>query len=162
MTRLSAAPLTAGLCGLVLIGAMATAPAAAADDPQSDLAASIKASSSTLLVSSVTFTGTLTNQGPSDTGAAQIEFVYSSGFTGLTAPGCAADTTTRIVACNLGPIPVNGSASKSITLALNPLAIAPNLSVTARLSYSTNIDPNKTNNSATAACTELTTLLVTC
>jgi hypothetical protein len=130
--------------------------------PAADLSVTLAASPSGVLVHTVTFTATVHDNGPGDAAQARVTFSYPAGFVAPSAPGCAIDPAARTVACDLGPIANGASATASVRLTVGLLTIGGNLVVTATRTSSAPADPNPANDTGSATCAALTTLLVSC
>ncbi|MFI9388710.1 hypothetical protein [Kutzneria sp. NPDC052558] len=127
-----------------------------------DLAVKLAASPSGLLVHEVTFTATVTDNGPGASSSSTLKFSYPNGFVSPSAPGCTVNATARTATCQLGALASGASTSKSLTLTVGLLTISGKMSVTAARTASTPTDGNAANDSGAVTCSALTTLLVSC
>ena len=145
-------------------------PTAAATQPyevaigsrSADLGVKLTANPAGLLVHEVTFTATVTNNGPGAATSATVKFSYAKGFVSPTAPGCTVDSAARTATCQLGAIANGASVSKSLKVTVGLLAISGSMPVTATRTASAPTDTNAGNDSGTVTCSALTSLLVSC
>ncbi len=93
----------------------------------------------------LTYTLTVTNNGPSEATGVTITDTVPAGVSVISATGCTNPSGT--VTCLIGTL-ANG-ASQTRTIVVRPAVANPSLSNTASVSASS-IDPNMANNSATA------------
>jgi uncharacterized repeat protein (TIGR01451 family) len=111
-----------------------------------------------LLTTRLSFTVTVTNQGPGRTQAAQITATIPSGLH-ATSTKCAANSTGTV--CSFGPLASGASASASFTVPVG-LAIGVPFRFTAARTSSTPTDPNPANDSAAVTCTVVSIVLASC
>jgi YVTN family beta-propeller protein len=127
-----------------------------------DLSVKLAASPSGLLVHEVTFTATVTNQGPGTATAGTLKFSYANGFVSPTAPGCTVDAGARTATCALGAIANGASATRSLKLTVGLLTISGSMPVSITRTASAPTDPNAANDTDTVTCSALTSILVSC
>jgi YVTN family beta-propeller protein len=127
-----------------------------------DLAVKLAASPTGLLVHEVTFTATITNNGPGTATSSTVKFSYANGFVSPSAPGCTVNAAARTATCQLGTLANGASTTKSLKLTVGLLTIAGKMSVTATRTASTPTDGNAANDKGSVTCSALTTLLVSC
>ncbi|QUQ62481.1 YVTN family beta-propeller repeat protein [Kutzneria sp. CA-103260] len=127
-----------------------------------DLAVKLAASPAGLLVHQVTFTATVTNNGPGASTSSTVKFSYANGFVLPSAPGCTVNAAARTATCQLGALANGASTSKSLTVTVGLLTISGKMPVTVTRTASTPTDGNAANDSGTVTCSALTTLLVSC
>ncbi|MBT2450864.1 IPT/TIG domain-containing protein [Streptomyces sp. ISL-43] len=113
-----------------------------------------------LLVPYLTYTLTARNTGPGTVTSATLTagLPPGSSATGLS-PGCTSSGTT--VTCVYGTIATGSSSAKTFRVPLHLLSLG-KISVTGTRTVSAPGDPNPLNDSATATCTAVSVLLVTC
>lgn len=111
---------------------------------------------------SIAYTITATNHGPSALTAATITANINPGFTvpspTMTSTECAVDAAGRSATCTLGSLAAGASTTRHVTVQTGLLSIGLGLSVTASRTTSTPTDPNAANDQATRSC--LVNLLV--
>ncbi|MFD5513966.1 hypothetical protein ACFWIB_40590 [Streptomyces sp. NPDC127051] len=129
--------------------------------PTADLEVELTAQASGLLFSAVTYTMTTSNHGPQRLQSATVTLTYPQGLTSPSAPGCTVNPSTRTVTCPISALTPGASATRQITTQAHLLALG-SQTATATRTTSAPADPNHTNDTATATCQALTTLLVTC
>lgn len=129
---------------------------------EADLAVHLAGSSQGLLISTVTYTISVTNNGPADASGIRLTATYAHGlnYAGSTT-GCARVAGTRTVNCDIAALPAGASAIARFTTQPGLLALGP-FSTTAQRGQSTPTDPNPANDGATKTCHALTSLLVSC
>ncbi|MFJ2406682.1 DUF11 domain-containing protein [Streptomyces xanthochromogenes] len=132
------------------------------DTPKADLAVTLNASPHGLGITYATFTATVTNNGPATATAAQIRFTYPTGFVLPSATGCTVNATARTATCDLGALASGASTTRTLGLHTGLLTISSHLTVTAARTTSTPTDPQPANDTASATCSALTTLLISC
>ncbi|MFD9307910.1 IPT/TIG domain-containing protein [Streptomyces sp. NPDC060048] len=113
-----------------------------------------------LLVPYLTYTLTARNTGPGTVTSATLtaSLPPGSSATGLS-PGCTGSGTT--VTCAYGAIAAGAGSAKTFRVPLHLLSLG-KISVTGTRTVSAPADPNALNDSATATCTAVSVLLVTC
>jgi uncharacterized repeat protein (TIGR01451 family) len=133
-------------------GANDTATLTTTITPMSDIAASETASAATVITGgSITFTGTATNAGPSDSAVVGIDLAVSSGFTAtaFACPGATwsgLDPTTHHPQCRWDAVATSATRTLTVTGTVSGVT-----SVTSIVTVGgPNFDPDTTNNSASA------------
>ncbi|MEV0188200.1 hypothetical protein AB0I39_06645 [Kitasatospora purpeofusca] len=125
-----------------------------------DLYATVSASA---LAGTVTYRTHFDNAGPNRAaGTVTATLTLPSQTTGATVDfgGCTYDNTAKVVTCDLSGMPVGQGVIPVVTAQISPLAIGA-LNATAAIT-GTDPDPDTANNTATANCTALTSLIITC
>ncbi|MGW6704296.1 IPT/TIG domain-containing protein [Streptomyces sp. NPDC054956] len=113
-----------------------------------------------LLVPYITYTLTARNTGPGTVTSATLTASLPAGASANTlSPGCTTSGST--VTCAYGSIANGGSSAKTFRVPLHLLSLG-RVSVTGTRTVSAPTDPNPLNDSATATCTVVSVLLVTC
>jgi len=127
-----------------------------------DLAVKLTANPAGLLVHEVTFTATVTNNGPGASTSSTVKFNYANGFVSPSAAGCTVNAAARTATCQLGALNSGASTSKSLKLTVGLLTISGKMPVTVTRTASTPTDGNPANDSGTVTCSALTSILVSC
>ncbi|WP_407667390.1 DUF11 domain-containing protein [Myxococcus dinghuensis] len=127
---------------------------------EADLAVGLTAQAP-LLGANVLYTLTVTNNGPHAASSATVTTTLPASATSITSTDCTFDATAGEVTCPVGAL-ANGSSSIKTFRANYGLLALGQLNATATRVASSPADPNAQNDSATASCTALTSLLITC
>ncbi|MFD7730509.1 hypothetical protein ACFV6F_09010 [Kitasatospora phosalacinea] len=128
-----------------------------------DLSVALAATAGPLLSSQISYTATVTNNGPGAATASTTTVALparTASVTGLPA-ACTYSTGTRTVTCDTGALANGASTNASFTANLGLLSLG-TLTATATRTSSAPADPNPANDSATSTCTVLTSLIVAC
>ncbi|GAA2114429.1 DUF11 domain-containing protein [Kitasatospora saccharophila] len=128
-----------------------------------DLSVALAATAGPLLSSQITYTATVTNNGPGTATASTTTVALptqTTSVTGLPAT-CTYNATTRTATCTTGALANGASTTASFTANLGLLSLG-TLTATATRATSTPADPNPVNDTATRSCTVLTGLIITC
>jgi hypothetical protein len=125
-----------------------------------DIAVGLDASPRGILTSRVTYTVTVTNNGPADASGIRIAGTYASGLSWASGNGCARDGGRNVV-CDFASLPAGATANASFSVNAGLLALGSFSTSVTRIS-STPTDPDGGNDSARRSCTALTGLLVRC
>lgn len=131
--------------------------------PLTDIAIGLAAAPGPLLTSSIDYDLTASNQGPGDVTNATIDVQLPSQTVSVSniSAGCSYDPSSDQVRCATGAIANAADTVKSFQANLGLLSIGP-LTATASLVSSNPADPNGANDAASADCTVLTSLIITC
>jgi hypothetical protein len=131
-------------------------------EPKADLGVSLQARAP-LLGSSITYTQTVKNHGPDQETSGTITTQLPSQAESLEAKssGCTFEATTHRVSCPVGALAPEASQTSEYTAIYNLLSLGA-LEATATRTASTPTDPNPANDSATATCTAITSLIIIC
>jgi hypothetical protein len=127
--------------------------------PSADVAVSLTAGPHGLLTSRIDYTVTITNTGPGLLTSAGIRVNLSGAIAHAGSSSCAISGHTAT--CNVGPLAVGASTTAAIQGTLGLITIGSVTSTATRVS-STPTDPNAANDSSSATCTAITSLLVSC
>ncbi|MCP3062236.1 DUF11 domain-containing protein [Myxococcus sp. K38C18041901] len=127
---------------------------------EADLAVGLTAQAP-LLGANVLYNLTVTNNGPDGASSATVTTTLPASATSITSTDCTLDATTGEVSCPVGALANGASTSKTFRANYGLLALG-QLTATATRVASSPGDPNAQNDSATASCTALTSLLITC
>ncbi|WP_459719189.1 COG1361 family protein [Actinophytocola sp. KF-1] len=125
-----------------------------------DIAVGLDASPRGILTSRVTYTVSVTNNGPADAAAVRVAGTYAAGFSWAGGDGCAR-VSGRNVVCDVASLPSGATAQASFSVNAGLLALG-SFSATATRTASTPSDPDGGNDSARRSCSALTGLLVRC
>ncbi|WP_202873242.1 DUF11 domain-containing protein [Kribbella capetownensis] len=125
-----------------------------------DIAVSMTASVRTLLISRITYTVTIKNNGPSAATDVRVVGTYPNRL--LYAGGsCTRVGTTRTVNCDVGSLASGASVTRTFAADAGLLTIG-KLVATAERTASSPDDPAAGNDEASRTCTALTSLMVRC
>jgi hypothetical protein len=140
--------------------AAGTGPVLTITSEPADLGVSLNASAQGLLVSRITYTVTVVNNGPADATGVRIGGIYAAGLSWVSGNGCVRGSG-RSVQCDFAAIPAGGTATASFRVDAGLLTIGTFTTHVARVASSPS-DPNIGNDGASRSCTALTSLLVAC
>jgi hypothetical protein len=129
---------------------------------RADLAVGLTASASPL-AGAINYTQTAVNNGPTTSATSTVTTTLptqTAGVTGLPA-NCAYNATAKSVACTATGLATGATATHAFTANLDLLTLG-SLPATATRTTSSPIDPNPANDTVTATCTALTSLVITC
>jgi uncharacterized repeat protein (TIGR01451 family) len=129
--------------------------------PKSDLGVGLSATAQ-LLNPKVNYDAAITNNGPAAATSATVTTQLPSQATGITSSTCTYNSSTDQVSCPIGALANGATTHATFTTTYGLLTIGLPLSATATRTASSPTDPNATNDSATANCTAITALLITC
>jgi uncharacterized repeat protein (TIGR01451 family) len=129
--------------------------------PEADIAVSLSASARGLLVSRVTYTITVKNNGPADATDIRVTAAYPAGLSYAGSSNCARVGTTRTVNCDVASLASGASTTRSFSADAGLLTLG-SFTATAQRTASSPSDPNAANDTASRSCTALTSLLVRC
>ncbi|WP_439679729.1 IPT/TIG domain-containing protein [Embleya sp. MST-111070] len=107
----------------------------------------------------IDYTVTVTNRGPNTLASATVTAPLPSPMT-ATSPDCA--VANRTVTCTVGPLAKGAATTRHFTAPVALLNLGLGYEVTATRTASTPNDPNPGNNSSSASCTVVTSLLILC
>ncbi|MEU1193959.1 hypothetical protein [Streptomyces sp. NPDC005859] len=129
--------------------------------PSADLGVSLTARPHLgILVPYLSYTATTSNTGPDAVTSATLTAALPAGKTATNlSPGCTSSPGS--VTCTYGAIANGGNAVSRFRLPMSVLALG-QVNVTATRTASTPSDPNAANDSASATCTVISIILVTC
>ena len=125
-----------------------------------DISVGLDASPRGILTSRVTYTVSVTNNGPAAASGVRIAGTYAFGFSWASGNGCVRDSGRNVV-CDLASIPAGTTAQASFSVNAGLLAVG-SFSTSANRISSSPPDPDGGNDSARRSCTALTGLLVRC
>lgn len=125
-----------------------------------DIAVGLDASPRGILTSRVTYSITVTNNGPADASGIRISGTYAAGFSWAGGNGCARGSG-RDVVCDVAVLPAGTTATASFSVNAGLLTLG-SFSTSVHRASSTPADPVGGNDSARRSCTALTGLLVRC
>ncbi|MGW1346533.1 hypothetical protein ACWCOV_36135 [Kribbella sp. NPDC002412] len=126
-----------------------------------DVAVSLNASARGLLVSRITYTVTVKNNGPSDATDVRVVGAYPAGLVYAGSSGCTRVGTTRTVNCDIPALASGATVTRTFSADAGLLTLG-SLVATAQRTASSPTDPNAANDQASRACTALTSLIVRC
>ena len=126
-----------------------------------DVSVGLKASASGLLVSRITYTITVANNGPSTATGVRVTSTYAAGLAYGSSSDCTRVSGTRNVTCDVSSLAPGASKTLRFTANAGLLALG-SFTTTAQRTQSTPADPNAANDKASRSCTALTSLLVSC
>jgi uncharacterized repeat protein (TIGR01451 family) len=129
--------------------------------PEADIAVSLTASARGLLVSRITYTITVRNNGPADATGIRATATYPSGLSYAGSSNCARVGTTRTVNCDIASLASGASTTRSFQADAGLLTLG-SFTTTVQRTASSPSDPNAANDTASRSCTALTSLLVRC
>ncbi|MFD7159796.1 hypothetical protein ACFV9C_34720 [Kribbella sp. NPDC059898] len=125
-----------------------------------DLAVSISASVRSLLTARITYTITVTNNGPGDASGIRVVGTYPAGLVSAGST-CTRVGTTRSVNCDVAALAAGASTTRTLTADTTLLTVG-SLTATAQRTASSPNDPVAANDKAARTCTALTGLIVRC
>ncbi|HET6299786.1 MAG TPA: hypothetical protein VFG33_40870 [Kribbella sp.] len=128
---------------------------------QTDLAVSLNASARGLLVSRVTYTITVKNNGPATAGTIRLTATFPAGLVYSGSSDCTRVPGTRTLTCDVATLATGATATKRFTADAGLLTLG-TLVASAERTQSTPGDPNPSNDRATRSCAALTGLLIRC
>jgi uncharacterized repeat protein (TIGR01451 family) len=126
-----------------------------------DVAVALNASASGLLTSRITYTITVTNDGPSVATGVRVTANYAAGLSYGSSSDCSRVSGTRTVNCDVSSLAPGASRTLRFTTNAGLLALG-SFTTTAQRTQSTPADPNPANDNASRSCSALTSLLVSC
>ncbi|MFD7734737.1 IPT/TIG domain-containing protein [Kitasatospora phosalacinea] len=131
--------------------------------PQADLAVGLSAVPGPLLSMTIGYSQTVHNNGPDTAASGTVTTTLPSQTASVSGlPGnCAYDSTAKTVACTLSGLAGSTTQTNGFTATISTLALGP-LPASATRTTSSPTDPVSGNDSATATCSALTGLIVTC
>ncbi|MER7861939.1 DUF11 domain-containing protein [Amycolatopsis japonica] len=126
-----------------------------------DLGVSLSASPRGILTSSIDYTVKVTNAGPGAASGIRVVSTLGNGlrFTGSSV--CSNPSGTKVVNCDFSSLASGASATAKFSVAAGLLSIG-QVKTTAKITQSSVADPNAANDTASATCTAVTGLLLTC
>ncbi|MFJ8254115.1 hypothetical protein [Streptomyces sp. NPDC094466] len=128
-----------------------------------DIAVGLTAEPAPPATTSITYTQTATNNGPASVASGTVTTTLphqTASVTGL--PGnCSYDAGGKTVACSVDNLADGATTSNTFTARLNLQSLGA-LPATATRTSSSPTDPNSTNDTASASCTAVTSLIITC
>ncbi|RLK58567.1 DUF11 domain-containing protein [Actinokineospora cianjurensis] len=154
------APCTTFLSGVTAIDAGDATTFAIVAPPAADLAVDLRATAPPL-GAAIDYTLTVTNTGPATAGGT-ITVTLPPAATGATSTSCAYTHATRTATCPITAVAAGTQVTHGLRATFGLLTLNLALAATATRTSSTPADPNPTNDSRTATCTALTSLLITC
>ena len=122
---------------------------------------SLAASARGLLISRITYTVTVKNNGPGDATGIRVTGTYPAGLVYAGSTGCTRVAGTRTVNRDI-PALASGATSTRTFAADAGLLTLGSLVATATRTESSPTDPNAVNDQASRTCTALTSLIVRC
>lgn len=140
--------------------AAAPGPVLTVVSPTADLVVSLDASPRGVLVSRITYTVVVGNNGPAAASGVRVAGRLAAGLSWRAGNGCVR-VGTRDVQCDFASVPAGGSVSASFSADAGLLALG-SFSTSVTRVASTPSDPVSGNDSARRTCTALTGLLVRC
>lgn len=126
--------------------------------PAADLGVALSAGSG---LGHINYDATVTNHGPGAASSATITTQLSSQAVSITSSTCTFSSTTHQASCPIGTLANGASTHATFTANFGLLTIGP-VNATATRTASAPSDPNAANDSATANCSALTSLLISC
>jgi hypothetical protein len=142
-----------------LDGPVLTILAPAPDD--ADVAVSLDASVRSLIISRITYTVTVKNNGPAAATGIRVTGTYPAGLVYAGATGCTRVAGTRTVNCDIAALASGATATRTFAADAGLLTLG-NLVATATRTASSPADPNAANDQASRTCRALTSLIVRC
>ncbi|MHC0432816.1 hypothetical protein ACX6XY_21970 [Streptomyces sp. O3] len=127
----------------------------------SDLYATISASA---VAGTITYQTLFDNAGPhraSGTATATVKLPPQTTSASVNLAGCTYDNSSKTVTCDVSGMPVRQGIAPVVTAQIDPLALGP-LNATASITSSGTIDPDLSNNTASAPCTALISPIIVC
>jgi uncharacterized repeat protein (TIGR01451 family) len=125
-----------------------------------DVAVALTASVRTVLVSRITYTVTIKNNGPGDASDVRVVGTFPSRLT-YAGGTCQRVGSTRSVNCDVGSLASGASVTRTFVADAGLLTMG-SLVATAERTASSPSDPVATNDTASKTCTALTSLMVRC
>lgn len=129
--------------------------------PDADIAVSLNAAARGLLVSRITYTITVRNDGPSDATGIRVTATYPAGLAYAGSSACTRVAGTRTVNCDIPALASGASTTRTFAADAGLLTVG-SLVATAARTASSPSDPNAANDEASRSCTALTSLIVRC
>jgi alpha-tubulin suppressor-like RCC1 family protein len=134
---------------------------AVVNPPAADIQVRLSASAS-LLNPTITYTVTGINRGPGTVTSGTITLRVPDSTTSVSAAGCSYNSSNQTVACPTGQLGVKQSSSHTVRATQGALTVGLPLPATATRTASTPVDPNPTNDRASADCLVVTGLIILC
>jgi uncharacterized repeat protein (TIGR01451 family) len=128
--------------------------------PAADLAVAMTASVRVVVTARITYTITVTNNGPADATAIRVVGTSPAGLAYIGST-CTRVGTTRSVNCDIASLAAGASTTRTLTVATGLLTVGA-LKATAERTASSPADPVASNDTAARTCTALTGLIVRC
>ncbi|WP_051223847.1 DUF11 domain-containing protein [Conexibacter woesei] len=129
--------------------------------PEADLGVDLSATAS-LLNPRVSYDAAVTNNGPAAATSATITTQLPSQATGISSSTCTYASGTDQVSCPIGALADGATTHATFTATYGLLTIGLPLHATATRTASAPTDPNASNDSDSADCNAITSLLITC
>lgn len=134
--------------------------AAIVSDPGADLAVALAATAPPL-GSAIDYTITVTNAGPDAATSGTVTLTLPPATANASSATCAYAPTTGTVSCPVGTLPAGSSQTHVVRASFGPLSLGP-LPASAARTASAPADPNPANDTDTATCTAVTSLVIAC
>ncbi|MBK5994981.1 hypothetical protein JHN53_25750 [Streptomyces sp. MBT58] len=158
--RPTSVPALGAISALVFAGLLGN-PQSAHAAGTSDLKVALSASA---FAGTVTYQVRFENDGPdraSGTVTGTVELPAQTTSASASLAGCPYDSGTKTVTCDLSGMPEHEVLPFVVTAQISPLAIGP-LNATAKVTSVGVTDPHLSNNTSSAPCMAVTSLLITC
>ncbi|OKA06947.1 hypothetical protein ATP06_0218730 [Amycolatopsis regifaucium] len=126
-----------------------------------NLGVTLTASPRGILTSSVEFTVKVTNAGPATASGIRVASTLGNGLRFTGSSTCSNPGGTKVVNCDFSSLAVGAGATAKFTVAAGLLTLGP-VKTTAKIVQSSVTDPNTADNTASATCTAVTGLLLSC
>lgn len=126
-----------------------------------DLGVTLTASPRGLLTSSIEYTVKVTNAGPAAASGIRVTSTLGNGLRYTGSAACSNPSGTKVVNCDFSSLASGASATAKFSVATGLLTVGP-VKTTAKITQSSVADPNAANDTASATCTAITGLLVSC
>jgi Domain of unknown function DUF11 len=130
--------------------------------PGADLGVSLSASAAGLLTSHVNYDAAVHNNGPAGASSATITTQLASQATSITSSTCTFSSSTHQVSCPIGALANGATTHATFSAYFGLLTIGLPLNATATRTAGSPSDTNAANDSDSASCLALTTLLIGC
>lgn len=156
----TAAPCTEFLSDVTAVDAGVFDSAAIVSDPGADLAVALSATAPAA-GSAIDYTLTIDNAGPDAATAGTVTLTLPPATANASSATCAYTPATQAVTCPVGALPANSTVTHVVRASFGPLALGA-LPAAATRTTSAPTDPNPANDTDTATCTALTSLIIAC
>lgn len=128
---------------------------------EADIGVALNASARGILVSRITYTITVRNNGPGDATGIRVTSTYPAGLSYAGSSACTRVAGTRTVTCDIPALASGATTTRTFAAEASLLTVGALVATTTRTASSPS-DPNAANDQASRSCTALTSLFVRC